>query len=139
LTLWLTAAGKGLLLGARHQAGGVDADGREHVFHLVEQQRRLVRALQEHLRDLHRAVAVAPRQAVAIAVGVFDLEQAEAGLARHHLGQLGLAGAGRAVQQHVDAHRLRGLRLAQQLDQHLHVVADKAEVARAARSCWPGG
>ena len=121
--------GHGLLLGARHQARRIDADGRENVFHLVKQQRGLLRSFQKDLRNLHRAVAVAARQAVAVAVGVFDLEQIEPRFGRHHLGQFGLAGAGRAVHQHVDALRLGGLRLAQQVDEHLHVVANKLEVA----------
>jgi hypothetical protein len=55
---------------------------------------------------------------------------------RHHLGQLGLAGARRAVEQHVHAHRLVGNGLLQQAHQHLHILGNEAEVAgrqRAAR------
>ena len=132
------AGGGGDLLGARHELGGLGADRREHVLDLVEQQRRLRAALEEDLRDLQRAVAVAARERVAVAVGVLDLEQLQARGLRHHLGELGLAGAGRAVEQHVDARLLARHRGAQQGDEHLRVFLDECEVVHRERALGRG-
>jgi hypothetical protein len=116
------------LIRAGQQLRGFAGDRRKHVLDLVEQQRRLLAALEEDLRDLQRAVAVAAAERVAVAVGVFHLEQLQAGCLGDHLGQLGLAGARRPVQQHVDAGRLARHRMAQQRAQHLRVFRHEAEI-----------
>ncbi len=116
------------LLGARQQLRRLAGNGREHIFHLIEQQRRMGAALEEDLCDLQRAVAVAPAEGIAVAVGVFDLKQVEARGLRHHLGKLGLAGAGRAVKQHVDALLLARDRVAQQGHQHIGVFLHKGKI-----------
>ena len=139
LPLTLPLAGATTCSARAMQLRGLGADRREHVFHLVEQQRRLRAALQEHLRDLQRAVAVAPAQRVAVAVGVLDLEQLQPGGLRHHLGQLGLAGAGRAVQQHVDARLLARHRVAQQRAQHLRVLVRRRRSRRSASALLADG
>ncbi|MCY1506812.1 hypothetical protein D9M68_410690 [compost metagenome] len=132
------AGGRGDLLGARHELRGLGADGREHVLDLVEQQRGLRAALEEHLRDLQRAVAVAAAERVAVAVGVLDLEELQARGLRDHLGQLGLAGAGRAVEQHVDAGLLARDGRAQQRDEHLRVFLHEGKIVRRERALGRG-
>ena len=124
-------AGRRHLLGARQQLRGFAGDRREHVLDLVEQQGGVLAALEEDLGDLQRAVAVAAAERVAVAVGVFDLEQLQPGRLRHHLGQFGLAGAGRAVQQDVDARLLARHRIAEQGAQHLGVFAAQTRSRRS--------
>ena len=122
---------RGHVFGARHELRGLAGNRREHVFHLVEQQRRVRRAFEEHLRDLQRAVAVAPAQRIAIAVGVFHLKQCQPGGLCHHPSQLGFAGAGRTINQHVHTRLLARHRLAQQGRQQAHVVTHKSEIVGA--------
>ena len=114
----------------RHQLRGVARDRRKHVLDLVEQQRHVGAGLEEHLADLQRAVAVAARQRIAVAVGVFDLVQVEPGGLRRHPRQLGLAGAGRPVEQHVDAGGALGHGVLQQRGEHVEVGAGEGEVGR---------
>ena len=97
------AAAMHQLLLACQQVGRLALHGREHVLHLVEQQGGARRFFQEGLRDLQRTVAVAPTQGVAVAVRVFHLEAVQPRSLHRHLGQLGLAGTRRAVEQDVDA------------------------------------
>ena len=122
------------LLGPRQQLRRFAGDRRKHVLHFVEQQGGLCAALEEHLRDLQRAVTVAAAQGVAVAVGILDFEQLQSGRLRHHFCELGLAGAGRAVQQDVDAGFLARYRVGQQRAQHLRVVLNKGKVGNGQRA-----
>ena len=120
----------------RDELSGFAADGREHVFHLVEQQRHAGAALEENLADLQAAVAVPAGQAVAVAVGVFHFIQVQAGGRRAHFRQLGLARAGWSVEQHVDARLLAQRGVLQQRCHDLHVFFDKGEVGGLQIALW---
>ena len=118
------------LVRARHQLRGLAGNRRKHVFNLVEQQRRLRAAFEKHLRNLQRAVAVAPAQGIAVAVAGLHLVQVQAGGLCHHLGQLGFAGAGRAVHQHIHAGRVLRHSVAQQGHQHPGVFLHKRKISQ---------
>jgi hypothetical protein len=104
--------------------------GREHVLDLVEQQPTVLAALQEHLADLQRAVAVAGRQRVAVAVGVLDLVQLEPGACAATLRELGLAVPGGPYSSTLTPGLLALHAWRKHRGQHLLVVADIAEVGR---------
>ena len=128
------------LIGPCQQLRRFAGDRRKYVLHLVEQKRGLRAALEEYLRDLQRTVAVASAERVAVAVGIFHLEQIQVGGLRDDLGEFGLAGAGRPVQQNVDAGFLARHGMAQQGAQYLRFVADKGEIrhAQSALARWAG-
>ena len=84
----------------------------EHVFHFVKQQQRLALG-QKALRGAEGAQAADGADGVAVLVFAGHLEQLAAHVLRQGAGQLGLAGAGRAVQVQVDTAPLRALRVAQ--------------------------
>ena len=91
------------LASKRHQAGGVAGQRREDVFDLVEQQGHIAAGLEEDLADLQRAVAVAAGEELPSRSAYSTSYRSSPACGHSHLGQLGLAGAGRAVEQHVDA------------------------------------
>ena len=116
------------LLLARQQIGSLALHRRKHIFHFIKQQRGAWRLLEEGLGDLQRTVAITPAQGVAVAVGIFHLEAVQPGGLHRHLGQLGLAGAGRAVEQDVDAGLTPLARGLQQPRHGLQVLRDVGEV-----------
>ncbi|MNM67672.1 hypothetical protein D3C81_792080 [compost metagenome] len=105
----------------------------EHVFHLIEQQRGMRAAAQEGLRHLQRAVAVLARQAVAVAVQAIHLVQLAAGLARQQAREFRLAGAGRPVDQHVDAAGVLARGVGQQRAQVAGIGLDMRVVGNSQR------
>ena len=123
------AAGRGVAaVQPREQLRRLAGQRREDILDLVEQQRDLAAALQEDLADLQAAVPVAARQRVAVAVGMLHLVERQPGSLRADLRKLGLAGARRTVQQHVDAGFAARDGVLQQRGDHVDVVGDEGEV-----------
>src|SRR5690606_14649426 len=99
------------------QADELLADRREDVLDLVEQDGSARPPLEEGLGYLQGAIALAPGQAVAVGVQAIHLVELQPRESADQLGEFGLAGAGRAVEEDVDAPLLPGRRRAQQGDE----------------------
>ena len=84
----------------------------EHVFHFVKQQQRFALG-QKALRGAEGAQPADGADGVAVLVFAGHLKQIAAQVLRQGARELGLAGAGRAVQVQVDTAPLRALRVAQ--------------------------
>ncbi len=119
----------------RHDLRRIGRDRRKYILDLVEQQCHLRTGFQEYLADLQRPVTIAPRQRVAVAIGIFDLVQRQPGGLRGHLRQFGLASSRRSVQQDVDAGLLAQHGMAQQRRQHLQIVGHIVEIGRGQLAC----
>ena len=105
----------------------------EDILDLVEDQRRRGRTVQQVLREAEGVEACLAALRLAVGLTHRDLERLQAGGLCQHPGQLGLAGAGAAVDQDVDAPAALACRSLQVGRQDGQVLAQMSEVVQSQR------
>ena len=122
-----------MLLLPRHQVGGIHANRRKNIFHLIKHQCHLRAAFQENLGNLQRTITVAPTERIAVAIRILHLIQVQPRRLCNHFGQLCFTGTRRTVKQNIDTQFFALNRIADQSAQHLCVFLHKRKIAQTQR------